>query len=104
MITSRTSQGAIHGQRIRRLECAVTSTIRSLSTMAVDQVQNHLLKLRRRIRADQLSEDEIRRSYEKPKWIRWHARFTAPLQRFRRRTLERIAPKQDQTERGAMTG
>ncbi len=62
----------------------------------------HLLKLRRRFRPDQLSEDEIRRSYEKPKWVRWHSRFTAPLQKFRRRTLNRIDPKRRQVERGAI--
>jgi hypothetical protein len=61
----------------------------------------HLLKLRRRFRRDQLSEEQIRASYRKPFWVRLHAHLTAPLLKLRRHTLNRLDPSRKVGERGA---
>lgn len=61
----------------------------------------HLLKLRRRFRRDQLTEELLRASYRKPFWVRLHARLTAPLLKLRRHTLNRIDPSRKIGERGA---
>jgi len=60
----------------------------------------HLLKLHRRYRRDQLSDDDIARSYRKPPWVRFHRWLTAPFQRIRRRTLNRLDATRQSGERG----
>lgn len=64
----------------------------------------HILKLRRRFRRDQLTDEQLRRSYHKPFWIRLHASLTAPLLKIRRRTLSRLDPKRTGGERGTIPG
>jgi hypothetical protein len=63
----------------------------------------HLQKHRRRHRRDQMTAEEIARSYVLPPGIFWHRRFADPFQRVRRRLLHRItghsrSPKQDGPE------
>jgi len=60
----------------------------------------HLLKLRRRIRLDQLTPEEIETSYRRPVYVRWHNWLIQPFQRIRRRTLERLDPRRRVGERG----
>ncbi len=63
----------------------------------------HLLKLRRRIRPDQLSKDELKRSYEKPFYVRLHRMVFAPLLIVRRWILRRLDPMAKAGERGRLT-
>lgn len=60
----------------------------------------HLVKLQRRTRPDQLSPEELARSYAKPWYVRWHRRLTWPLTWCRRRILDRVDPKRASGERG----
>jgi hypothetical protein len=62
----------------------------------------HLLKLQRRVRPDQLTAEEIRRSYYKPFYVRLHGWLTSPLTRLRRRTLSRLDPVRAGKERGTV--
>ncbi len=62
----------------------------------------HLLKLRRRVRRDQLSAEELEQSYRKPFYVRLHRRFTGPLLRLRRGTLNRLDPDGRGGERGTI--
>lgn len=62
----------------------------------------HLLKLHRRIRRDQLSDDQIEESYRKPRWVRLHRWLAAPYQRFRRPALKRLEPSRKIEERGTV--
>ena len=60
----------------------------------------HLVKLQRRTRPDQLSEEELAASYRKPWYVRLHRIVTAPLQRIRRAVLQRVDPRRGSGERG----
>ena len=62
----------------------------------------HLLKLQRRIRRDQLTPEQIRRSYRKPFYVKIHAWLTSPLTKMRRRTLSRLDPSRKIGERGTL--
>lgn len=53
----------------------------------------HLLKLRRRVRPDQMSEQELSESHKRPGYVQLHNRMTRPLTRVRRRFLERVDPR-----------
>lgn len=64
----------------------------------------HLLKLQRRFRRDQLGEEQVRLSYRKPFWVRWHGWVIRPLMKFRRHTLNRLDPARRASERGAVGG
>ena len=52
----------------------------------------HLLKLRRRVAPDAMSPEELARSRRKPWPVRVHSTLVRPLQRLRRRLLERLEP------------
>jgi hypothetical protein len=60
----------------------------------------HLRKLQRRFRPDQLTEDELAASYAPPRAVRLYRRLTAPVTRFRRWVLARVAPAPAPGERG----
>lgn len=60
----------------------------------------HTLKLQRRTRPDQLSEQQLAASYRKPFYIRLHGFVTRPFTLARRKLLNRIDPKQKRGERG----
>ncbi|NOT02091.1 MAG: hypothetical protein HOP29_15875 [Phycisphaerales bacterium] len=64
----------------------------------------HLLKLQRRFRRDQLTDDQVRQSYRKPIWVRWHGWITRPLLKLRRHTLNRLDPARQVSERGTVGG
>jgi hypothetical protein len=51
----------------------------------------HLLKHRRRTRPDQLSPEDLQRSYRPPFYIGIHRWITKPFTRLRRRTLQRMS-------------
>jgi len=51
----------------------------------------HLLKHHRRTRPDQLSPEQLNRSYEPPFYIGIHRWITRPFTRLRRRTLQRMS-------------
>ncbi len=63
----------------------------------------HLLKLRRRIRPDQLTPEELEASYRKPRAVRIHRILTAPLLTIRRALLRWIDPSKKTGERGALS-
>ncbi|MFT5289060.1 MAG: hypothetical protein ACI82F_001119 [Planctomycetota bacterium] len=60
--------------------------------------QYHLMKLRRRVRPDQMSEEELLSSRTRPLYVRVHNRVTRPFTHLRRRFLERVDPKKKITE------
>lgn len=60
----------------------------------------HVRKLQRRVRPDQLTEEELRASYAKPWYVRWYGKVTRPITLLRRRILARIAPAKRGGERG----
>lgn len=60
----------------------------------------HLIKLQRRSRPDQLSQEQLQASYRKPWYVRLHNAFTRPITRLRRRILRRIDPQRGLGERG----
>lgn len=60
----------------------------------------HLLKLQRRTRPDQLTAEQIARSYRRPWYLRVHSWITRPFTLVRRAILDRIDPKRDGMERG----
>ncbi len=80
-----------------------TALARWIRRRLQDGDRYHLLKLRRRYRRDQLSDQQLKASYHKPFWIRLHARVTSPITRIRRHTLNRIDPTRRNGERGAVT-
>lgn len=63
----------------------------------------HLLKLQRRIRRDQLTDEQIRASYRKPPSISLHRWITAPFTKVRRAVLKRVDPSRRLGERGSIT-
>lgn len=63
----------------------------------------HLIKLQRRTRPDQLTEDQLAASYRKPWYVRWHRIITYPFTWCRRKILNRIDPKRTDTERGRIS-
>ncbi len=63
----------------------------------------HLIKLQRRSRPDQLSEEELARSYHKPWFVRAHNFLTRPLTRLRRRILNWLDPERGRGERGRVS-
>ncbi len=63
----------------------------------------HLIKLQRRTRPDQLSDQQLKASYHKPWYIRWHGILTYPLMKGRRKILNRIDPKRAGRERGRVS-
>lgn len=60
----------------------------------------HIRKLQRRTRPDQMTEDELRASYQKPWYVRLHGKLTRPFTLVRRRLLNKIDPVQKRGERG----
>ena len=60
----------------------------------------HLRKLQRHFRPDQLTEDELAASYTRPQAVRLYSRLTAPVIRFRRWVLAKVAPAPGPGERG----
>lgn len=60
----------------------------------------HLMKLKRRTRADQMTEEELAASYRKPWYVRVHRFLVWPLLWLRRRILGRIDPRRKKGERG----
>ncbi len=62
----------------------------------------HLLKLQRRVRRDQLTEEQIRQSYKKPLYVRLHRLITLPLLKARRALLGMIDPRPPGQERGSI--
>lgn len=60
----------------------------------------HMVKLQRRTRPDQLTDDMLVRSYSKPWYVRVHRFVTWPLTSVRRRILNRVAPERRNGERG----
>ena len=63
----------------------------------------HLVKLQRRTRPDQLTEELIAASYRKPWYVRWHRLLTYPFTWCRRKILDRIDPKRSSGERGRIS-
>ncbi|MFQ5492203.1 MAG: hypothetical protein ACE5GE_15920, partial [Phycisphaerae bacterium] len=53
----------------------------------------HLRKLQRRCRPDQLSQQELEASYQRPWHVRFHRKLSAPLMHVRRWVLSRVDPK-----------
>ncbi len=62
----------------------------------------HLIKLQRRTRPDQLSDEARSASYAKPWFVRVHHFITRPFTRVRRAVLNRIDPGGKRGERGRM--
>ena len=60
----------------------------------------HLIKLQRRTRPDQLSEETLRNSYRKPGVIRVLSKLTRPITLLRRKILDWVAPRTGPGERG----
>lgn len=60
----------------------------------------HLLKLRRRVRPDQMSPEQLADSRRRPGYVQVHNRLTRPLTRVRRRLLNRLDPEKRGSERG----
>lgn len=60
----------------------------------------HLLKLQRRTRPDQLTEEELAASYRRPWYVRVHRFLTWPFTWLRRRVLDRVDPRRRDGERG----
>lgn len=63
----------------------------------------HLVKLQRRTRPDQLSEEELAASYRKPWYVRWHRVLTWPFTAVRRAILNRVDPRRRPGERGRVS-
>lgn len=63
----------------------------------------HLIKLQRRTRPDQLSEEQLAASYRKPWYVKLHRVITFPFTWCRRKILDRIDPKRTDTERGRVS-
>ena len=63
----------------------------------------HLIKLQRRSRPDQLSQDVLAASYRKPWFVRAHNLWTRPLTRLRRRMLNWLDPRRGRGERGRIS-
>ncbi len=63
----------------------------------------HLLKLRRRIRPDQLTPEQLAASYRKPRAVRIHRFLAAPFLAIRRTLLRWIDPDKKTGERGAIS-
>ena len=64
----------------------------------------HLLKLRRRVRPDQMSPEELTLSHKRPGYVQVHNLLTRPFTRIRRRFLERVDPKKRRgDERGRVS-
>ncbi len=62
----------------------------------------HLAKLHRRIRPDQLSEEQRTATYARPGHVRAYSRITRPFTLARRWLLERIDPRRSNRERGTV--
>lgn len=60
----------------------------------------HVRKQQRRIRPDQLTEEQRAASYERPWYLRAHGIVTRPLTWARRRFLDRVDPRRNSGERG----
>jgi hypothetical protein len=60
----------------------------------------HLLKLQRRCRPDQLSEEQLRASYRKPGSLRMHGFISRPFIHLRRKILAKLDPRRSKRERG----
>ena len=60
----------------------------------------HLVKLQRRTRPDQLTDEELAASYRKAWYLRVYRFFTWPFTWCRRRVLDRIDPRRRSGERG----
>lgn len=63
----------------------------------------HLIKLQRRTRPDQLTEEQLAASYRKPWYVRWQRIITYPFTWCRRKILGRIDPKRAGQERGRIS-
>ena len=63
----------------------------------------HLVKLQRRTRPDQLSDEQLAASYRKPWYVRVHRFLTWPFTYVRRVILHRIDPRRGPGERGRMS-
>ncbi len=64
----------------------------------------HLVKLQRRTRPDQLTDEQRAASYRRPWYVRLHNAATRPLKFLRRRLLERLDPQSSNSERGRVSG
>jgi hypothetical protein len=62
----------------------------------------HLLKMQRRVRPDQLTREQLERSYAKPFYVRLHRTIFAPFLHIRRAILHRIDPNAKSGERGRL--
>ena len=60
----------------------------------------HLVKLQRRTRPDQLTEEALAASYRKPWYVRVHGFVARPLTLVRRAILSRVDPRRKDGERG----
>jgi len=60
----------------------------------------HLEKLKRRVRPDLMTAEELEASRLRPAHVRWYNRMTRPFTRLRRRVLNRIDPEKRRGERG----
>ncbi len=63
----------------------------------------HLLKLQRRTRPDQLSQEAAAASRKRPWYLRSYGIMTRPITRLRRRVLSRVDPRRNDGERGRVT-
>lgn len=61
----------------------------------------HLVKLQRRTRPDQLSTEQLARSYRKPWYLHLHRTVAYPFLWLRRKILRRVDPHHDRGERGS---
>ena len=63
----------------------------------------HLVKLHRRTRPDQLTQEQLEASYRRPWYVRVHRFVTWPLLWCRRRILDKIDPRRGDSERGRVS-
>lgn len=63
----------------------------------------HLVKLQRRTRPDQLSDEQLAASYRKPWYVRVHRFLTWPFTYVRRAILQRVDPRRGPGERGRIS-
>jgi hypothetical protein len=63
----------------------------------------HLLKLQRRTRPDQMSQEALAESYRRPWYVHVHRWLTRPFTLVRRAILNRVDPRQKRGERGRVS-
>lgn len=76
--------------------------MRKLRTWLQNGDRYHLIKLQRRTRPDQLSVEQLAKSYNRPWYLRVHRTLTFPFTWCRRRVLDRIDPRRTPGERGTV--